>query len=60
MTSAFDVNVTTNVGDDPEGADVHLVCTTADPDGNIPEYDAVVTNGTAHFDDVWNISSRRN
>ncbi len=54
MTSAFDVNVTTNVGDDPEGADVHLVCTTADPDGNIPEYDAVVTNGTAHFDDVWN------
>ncbi len=54
MTSSFDVNVTTNVGDDPEGAEVHLTCTTADPDGNIPEYDATVTNGTAHFDNVWN------
>ncbi len=53
LTSAFEVNVTTNVGDDPEGAEVHLVCNTTDPDGNIPEYDAVVENGTAHFDDVW-------
>ena len=54
MYSDVTVNVTTNDGDLPAGAEVVMYGTMPDPDGNFPEYYAIADNdGICTIDHVW-------
>ncbi|MCF7918808.1 MAG: immune inhibitor A [Candidatus Cloacimonetes bacterium] len=54
MYSDITVNITTNVGDIPAGAEVDLVATVPDPDGNFPQYSGIADDmGVCEISNVW-------
>ncbi len=54
MYSNITVNITTNVGDIPAGAEVDLVATAPDPDGEFPQYNGIADDiGICYMNNIW-------